>query len=290
MDRLIHQMRRPIYRQSVRQAVCFLLLLAALFPKTASSSQGGRRVSSGYCTNNLCPFSSLRASSDAFNQVSATSFYLNASGAVLPCSATYGACAWNGSVEAFSGRVPGATGGAVQAVPLVFMNSGTTVANFRALVGDATAYDAAVATLAATALEEGFAGLSLDLEPSCWASEPSECAWPTADDAVDFKSFIDALSDALRSGSGKSATGSGAGAKEEKATTLAAIASRWVTLPTRTRWCGRVWRSHLGVSGRIDAATTARIVCGAHSSETEHFLSAADATSLWLPPSRRPLA
>ena len=177
---------------------CFRLSLGIFLSFRGAS--GSRRISSSYCTNNACPLSSLRAASDAFNQVSITSFYLNGSQApyVFPCTSSNGACSWNGSVEAFNEGVSAATSGAVQAVPLVFMNSGSTVENFRAVVNSKGGTAAAAETLAEIVVGRRYAGVSLDLEPSCWASDPRECVFPTREDAGHFKTFINDLSSALR--------------------------------------------------------------------------------------------
>mmetsp|Transcript_44808 Transcript_44808/g.90514 ORF Transcript_44808/g.90514 Transcript_44808/m.90514 type:complete len:347 (-) Transcript_44808:454-1494(-) len=168
------------------------LIMIQLLPKITAT-----KTVSGYCSNNECNAAVLGKDEAFVNQVSATSYHLNETGSIVRCSANYSACTWDGDVGAYNKRAPLVTDDAVRAVPLVFNNAGTTVAWFRAMVADPLKQLEAVSLLAEDATALGLAGVALDLEPSCWAANPADCTWPSSQDAAAYRSFVNALADAL---------------------------------------------------------------------------------------------
>mgnify|MGYP006151194625 CR=1 FL=1 len=157
------------------------------------------RVISSYCTNGGCRRPQVSEHVGMLNAFSVTSYYIAAEGVLRPCSPTYAACNWTDSgaqdVGAYNKMLESESGAIAQ--PLVFSNSGDMVAAFRAMWKVPGGLEAAAAFLASQAQRYGYARIQLDLEPSCWAKNASECAWPTVDDADAFVSWVNLTAEAL---------------------------------------------------------------------------------------------
>ena len=156
------------------------------------------RLASSYCTNHGCHEHVISESTRAVNGFSTTSYYVALDGHLTPCGPEYGACNWTsafGDPDEFNSAVRRATGAVAQ--PLAFSNSGDMVQAFRALVAAPSGIDSAAAFLSDRAARYNYTRMQLDLEPSCWAGDASECEWPTSDDADNYVRFINATADAL---------------------------------------------------------------------------------------------
>ena len=177
-----------VKKKTMGKLSVFVLVLAKI-PMSYSI-----RSVTGYCnTNRGCNASSLNLEKAAINSVSVLTYHPTPNGTVVPCAADYAACTWLGSSLDFNARVPQVTGGAVSAMPLLFENDGTMIEKFRAMVASPESEAAIIKALVKDAVEYGYAGLSVDLEPSCWNSDPTACAWPSSSDSHKFRAFLDAL-------------------------------------------------------------------------------------------------
>jgi hypothetical protein len=101
-----------------------------------------------------------------------------------------------GNVEEFNAHAQEASG--IEAVPFVFNNAGSMVADFRTMNSRLANRESVISTLVNAAIRYGYSTMSLDLEPSCWATDTyTDCEFPTMTDAVAYQSFINELSDKL---------------------------------------------------------------------------------------------
>jgi len=174
-------------------AICVVFLV----PRTAQSSRnGGKKIIGSYCTNNQCNLSAMLPVADEVNAFSVTSYHLNSSGLLQPCSQNTSACGWSGSVQEFNQDAQRASRGSLTAIPLVFNNAGSMVSNFRSMV-DLGLQSEATAFLVSEALQYEYETVSLDLEPSCWQDSASLCDFPTTGDVRQFHDWIDGLAVAL---------------------------------------------------------------------------------------------
>ena len=149
------------------------------------------RAASSYCTDREgC--ATIGHNIRSLNAVSATTYYVALSGVLTPCSDSYGACNFS-HVREFNADVLANTSAGIQ--PLVFSNSGNMVQAFRAMVKRGV-HEAAV-YLMEEARKYGYQRVQLDLEPSCWEANASQCEWPTAEDARNYVALVNATADAL---------------------------------------------------------------------------------------------
>ena len=162
--------------------------------RVESGIQWPERVVSSYCTGG-CTSDMLRHTLSAINAFSVTSFYISDQGSVMPCNDQYSACNWTDGNVSEANTVLQATGARAQ--PLLFSNSGNMVRAFRALVAAPGGMAAAAEALEQHVMAYNFARVQLDLEPSCWAANASQCQWPNRTDALNFVAFINATADAL---------------------------------------------------------------------------------------------
>ena len=137
----------------------------------------------------------VAAAVTSINEFSISSYYVSLAGSLERCSSSYSACNWTGDVGIENARIQAATGAHAQ--PLVFSNSGDMVKAFRALTARPNGISAAAQYLGSEASTFGYRRVQLDLEPSCWARNASDCAWPRPEDALNYVRFVNATADAL---------------------------------------------------------------------------------------------
>ena len=180
------------------------LLLAALvlLPLTSASPPlaAPPGVINGYCagtsTVDPCPLDIVSSTSSLINSVSVTSYKLATTGLLEPCAQQTPGCAYPGDVEAFNRNLTRLANASVLVNPLVFDNDGNTIASFRAMLNHSHA-QANIDYLVQAAVRLGYAGVSMDWEPSCWEARPSRCAWPTVAEADAYLAFLTRLAHAL---------------------------------------------------------------------------------------------
>lgn len=150
-----------------------------------------RRVASSYCTDREgC--ATIGQNTGSLNAVSATTYYIASTGELSACSDSYGACNFS-HVREFNAEILANTSAVIQ--PLVFSNSGNMVQAFRALMKRGV--QIAADFLMEEAITYGYQRVQLDLEPSCWDANASQCQWPTAEDARSYVRLVNATADAL---------------------------------------------------------------------------------------------
>ena len=137
----------------------------------------------------------VAAAVTSINAFSISSYYVSLAGSLERCSSSYSACNWTGDVGIENARIQAATGAHAQ--PLVFSNSGDMVKAFRALTARPNGISAAAQYLGSEASTFGYRRVQLDLEPSCWARNASDCAWPRPEDALNYVRFVNATADAF---------------------------------------------------------------------------------------------
>ena len=155
------------------------------------------RLVSSYCTNDNCNVGDVGGALDCLNGVSITSYYLALDGTFAPCSSNVSTCQWRDRPVGEANQVRSRIGAHVQ--PLVFSNSGTTVDGLRALVQRTGGLALAADYLRSQAVQFGYRRVQLDLEPSCWASNATDCTWPGRADARSYVQLIDAVAQSLAS-------------------------------------------------------------------------------------------
>ena len=177
-----------------RVLLSVVLSLLALLP--AASAAG---VVNGYCNgyskNLTCSLDNLRSHSSYINSLAVSSYHLSKAGLVIPCADGDYNCPFPGDVEAYNARVVREVPG-VLVVPLVFDNDGLTVEQTRAMWAGGHAAENIQRLVNAT-LRYNYSGLSMDWEPSCWEDQPSDCSWPTVEEANAYTQFLSNLSDAF---------------------------------------------------------------------------------------------
>ena len=171
-----------------------LPLLAALLP-TASSAGIVNGYCNGWNANLSCSLDNLLATTSIINSLAISSYHLSDDGLVIPCAKGSPDCAFPMDVEQYNARVVREVPGML-VVPLVFDNDGKTVAQTRAMWSNGYA-DTNIATLVNRTLAFNYSGLSMDWEPSCWMKKPSQCNWPTVEEAQQYTGFLTKLSSAF---------------------------------------------------------------------------------------------
>lgn len=155
---------------------------------------------SSYLADYFPPPNVIAAQLPALNSFSTTTWYLTMNGTVRPCASDVDTCNFTypglSIPDEYNREVQRQTDAIAQ--PLLFSNSGNMVACFRAIMARPTGVDEFASYLGLRAATYGYSGIQLDLEPSCWASNASECEWPIAQDRHDYIALLNATADALR--------------------------------------------------------------------------------------------
>ena len=171
-----------------------LALVAALLP-AASSSGIVNGYCNGYSTNLTCSIPNLLSQRSIINSLAISSYHLSPAGLIIPCSPDNPDCPFPVDVEAYNAQVTREVPGLL-VVPLVFDNDGKTVEQTRAMWAGGHG-DANIQLLVNRTLAYNYSGLSMDWEPSCWMDQPSQCSWPTVEEAQAYTGWLTQLSAAF---------------------------------------------------------------------------------------------
>ena len=175
-------------------ALSLVLLLALTFTPVLS---GG--IVNGYCTGTAtddpCPLSLLSNHSSIINSVSIASYKISNAGLVEPCNKTTPGCTFTVDVESYNHNISLLTP-PLRTLPLIFDNDGNTIHAFRSMLASNLS-STNIAYIVKAAVTYGYSGISMDWEPSCWASKPSQCEWPSIAESAAYTAYLVELASAL---------------------------------------------------------------------------------------------
>ena len=184
-------------------SLLFTLPLIFSSPTPTPPTTATRGLVNGYCTGSTtvdpCPLSTLSTYSSVINSVSINSYKISDDGHLETCNPNTPGCTWAADVEEYNRNItllpvtpP------LQVMPLVYDNDGNTIKGFRAMIaGNLSVTN--IDFLTQAAVKFNFSAISMDWEPSCWASKASECQWPTAAEALVYVQFLRQLAISLHS-------------------------------------------------------------------------------------------